>query len=117
MGMCADIVALGPFSPDISQCLEYPPDLYRSTRSGATVVVTLFGITEGSSASRQFASCLGITDPWDFNQHTIDSSKIDVDASREFLQSISGGQEYARDFDKLLALRTRGFQFIFRPNG
>jgi len=115
--MCADIVALGPFIPDITQCLEYPSDLYRSTKSGATVVVTLFGITEGSSASRQFASCLGITDPWDFNQHTIDPSKIDVEALQAFLQSIPQREEYAKDLDKLLVLRAHGFQFIFRPNG
>jgi len=116
MGMCADIVALGPFSPDITQYLEYPPDFYCSTRSGATVVVTLFGISEGSSASRHFASCLGITDPWDFNQHTIDPDKIDVEALRGFLQSMPE-EEYSKDLDKLLVLRMHGFQFIFRPNG
>lgn len=118
MSMCADIIALGPFSPDIAQCLEYPAERYRSTKSSAVVVVTLFGITEGSNASRQFALCLGITDAWDFNQHKIDTSKIDAAVLRAFLQSLSpGAEEYVKDFDRFLILRDHGFQFIFRPNG
>jgi hypothetical protein len=117
MGMCADIVALGPFSPDIVQFLEYPPDLYRATMSGTIIVTTLFGIVEGSSASRQFALCLGISDAWDFNQHKIDPNRIDIAALGRLFQTLSEGESYAKDLNKLLAFRTHGFQFIFRPNG
>jgi len=115
--MCADIVAFGPFSPDIVQCLEYPSDRYRATIDGAVVVTTLFGIVEGSSASRQFALCLGISDPWDFNQHNIDPNKIDVKALEKLIQTLSEGENYAKELNNLLALRVHGFQFIFRPNG
>jgi hypothetical protein len=29
MSLCADIVAWGPYNPDIAQFLEYAPDAYR----------------------------------------------------------------------------------------
>jgi hypothetical protein len=61
MGMCADVVAWGPFSPDIADYLEYPPDFYRSTKSGALVIRVLFGIVEGSTTGHRFAALLGIS--------------------------------------------------------
>ena len=117
MGMSADILAIGPYSPDIALHLGYPPELYCSTRRGALVLATLFGISEGSSASRDFAACLGITDTWDFNQHQIDSRKIDFDRLRSVLSGLGSGDEYNEDLDALIALRKHGFQFLFRPNG
>jgi hypothetical protein len=117
MGMCAEIVAWGPFSSDIAKYLDYPPDFYSSTAPGVMVLTTLFGIVEGSTASREFASCLGISDPWDFSQHKFDADRIDVVALAYLFQTLSEGDAYLKELDRLLALRANGFQFMFRPNG
>jgi len=37
MGMCAEIAAVGPFSGDLVQHLEYGPEFYRGTRDGAVI--------------------------------------------------------------------------------
>lgn len=117
MSLCADIVAWGPYSPDIADYLEYPRDVYRSTKSGALVITELFGIVEGSSASKRFASLLGISDVWDFNQHKLDPEKIDAAALRLLFQELDKRDAYVKDLDALLTLRDHGFHFIFRPNG
>jgi hypothetical protein len=117
MGMCAEIVAFGPYSPDIADYLEYPAEFYRGTKTGALVVRTLFGIAEGSSASREFARCLGISDPWDFNQHKIDSSRIDFVALQFLFKTLAGGEDYSKDAKALAAFKAAGFQFVFAPCG
>jgi hypothetical protein len=117
MSLCADLVAWGPYNSDIARYLEYSPEAYRSTAPGALVVTDLFGIVEGTSASKQFAACFGISDVWDFNQHKIDAEKIDVDRLRSLLQGLSDPERYAKQLEALLALRACGFQFVFRPNG
>jgi hypothetical protein len=117
MSLCADIVAWGPYSPDIADHLEYTPDVYRSTKSGALVLTELFGIVEGSAASKRFASLCGISDVWDFNQHKIDPERIDAAGLRSLFKELDEGETYMKQLDSLLALRSHGFQFIFRPNG
>jgi len=117
MGMAADIIAVGRFSPAIVEYLDYPKDYYRGTRLGCPVVAQLFGITHGSSASREFARCLGITDPWNFNQHKIDPKAIDGEELRAFLATLHEGDDLVRELEGLLGMREEGFEFYFRPNG
>lgn len=114
MGMYAEVIAVGPFKKALVPHLEYPPEVYTSTREGACITVTLFGIVEGSSLSREFASLLGVTDPWDFNQHRLDSSSFDIDGLRQFAGKYP---DYRGSVDALVALRDAGFEFHFRPNG
>jgi hypothetical protein len=117
MGMAADIIAIGPFSLAVVACLEYPPEHYKGTREGSPVIAQLFGITHGSSASREFARCLGITDPWDFNQHKINPLAIKREPLRAFFSSLHDGDDFLRDLERLLVMRDEGFEFYFRPNG
>lgn len=117
MSLCADIVAWGPYSPDIADHLGYPPDFYRSTKPGALVVTELFGIVEGSGPGRQFAFFLGISDVWDFNQHKIEADRIDTAGLRLLFQDLGEGETYVKHLDSLILLRSHGFQFMFRPNG
>ena len=65
MGMYAEVIAIGPFSWDLLDKLEYGKSHYE----GAIVNQTLFGIGEGTTTGHEFAACLGITNGWDFNQH------------------------------------------------
>ena len=110
-------MAWGPYSPDIVEYLEYPRDFYRSTKTGALVITQLFGIVEGTSASKRFASLWGISDAWDFNQHRFDAERIDAAGLRLLFQELDNREAYVKDLDSLLTLRAHGLQFIFRPNG
>jgi hypothetical protein len=117
MGMAADVIGFGPFSHEVAAFLEYSPELYRRTRAGTPVVRQLFGITHGTSASAAFAACLGITDPWDFNQHKISSSAVNVPGLRALFDTLQDGDDFLEDLEAFVALQERGFEFFFRPNG
>jgi hypothetical protein len=117
MGLSAEVLALGPFSREVADLLDYPPSYYATTRPGSRVVTTLFGIVEGSSASREFAEALGISNPWDFDQHCLDPSTVDFGRIRKVLSGFSENTEYLRDADRMEALAKHGFEFIFLPNG
>ena len=97
--------------------LEYLPERYAKTRPGTPVVRQLFGITHGSSASTAFAACLGITDPWDFNQHKIVPANVDVQGLRDFLATLQHGEDFLPDLEAFLVLQAHGFDVFFRPNG
>lgn len=112
--MCAQILAIGPFSADIASYLSYPADMYGKTRNGTVVTHFLFGILEGATLSRRFAALLGIADPWDFNQHHIDPSAIDFVGLNEFADEYP---EYSHDVEAFDILRAAGFAFHFRPEG
>ena len=117
MGMSAEIIAIGPFSADIADALEYPADLYARTRPGVIVFAYLFSMMPGSSASQALAAQFGIDDAWDFNQHNIDPARVDLDALRGFLSTLHEPQDYLADIDRFVRLRDKKFDFFFRPNG
>lgn len=114
MGMCAVVIAIGPFSRSVADFLGYPAELFANTREGAVVTAHLFGILEGSGLSRQFALLLGISDPWDFNQHQIEPSSVDGAGLESFAEAYP---DYADDVGSLRALLSAGFALHFRPEG
>ena len=114
MGMSAEVIAIGPFSPEVAGFLGYPAKLFTNTKEGAIVTCRLFGISEGSTVSRQFAALLGISDPWDFNQHQVDSTMVNVPGLEAFGQRYS---DYDSDVEALKVLLRAGFAFHFRPEG
>ena len=114
MGMCAEIIAIGPFSGKIADRLEYPKDNYSNVREGAIITERLFGILEGTPQSTEFALLLGITDPWDFNQHKVINEKINFQGLKEFAKVY---EYYESDVEKLQILKDNGFEFHFRPVG
>ena len=114
MGMCAEIIAIGRFSRSVVQLMDYRPELYEATQEGARVTRRLFGVSEGSSVSREFAALLGVMDPWDFNEHMVDNTRIDEAGLRKFGRRY---QHYDEDVEILLALRDANFEFHFRPEG
>jgi len=117
MGMSAEILAIGPFSVDIADALEYPAEHYARTRPGVTVFAYLFSVMPGSSTSRSFAEKLGIDDAWDFNQHKIDPAGVDLEGLRAFLCTLQDSADYLRDIPRFVRLREKKFDFFFRPNG
>src|SRR5688572_8676409 len=87
MGMRAEIIAIGPFTKEVAEFLDYPAERYNATPEGAIISRRLFGIGEGSTASRLFAKHLGISNVWDFNQHKLDNRNIDFVGLREFVET------------------------------
>ena len=114
MGMCAEIIAIGPFSKEIIGFLDYRPDLYATTAEGSMISRRLFGISEGSSLSSEFAELLGVRDAWDFNQHKIENGKIDFVGLKRFCEIYD---HYADDVNALEVLAKSGFEMHFRPEG
>ena len=114
MGMFAEVICIGPYSKKIEEHLEYSKELYSKASEGAIVNQTLFGIEEGNELSGQLASMLGITDPWDFNQHKISSTAIDIEALKRFGQQYLA---YSKDVVVLQVLLESGFELHFSPNG
>lgn len=114
MGMFAEILAIGKFNQSIVNYLEYPEDFYKDTKDDVAVLVGLFGIREGSSLSREFAALLGLTDPWDFNQHKLDPKHFDKNGLNQWV-NIYG--DYKEDLKALFALADEEFEFYFLPNG
>lgn len=84
MGMAANLIGIGAFKNELIGHFEYPAQYYKNTKEGMILTRELFGIYEGSSVSREFASFLGINDAWDFNQHKLDSKKIDFEGLQDF---------------------------------
>ncbi len=114
MGMCAELIAVGPYSKSVCTYLDYPPERYASTMEGAVISRRLFGILQGSTVSREFAGLLGIVNPWVFSQHKVLPSRVDVAGLREFGVRYSEYEEDVRAFEALLSA---GFEFHFRPEG
>jgi len=114
MGMAAEVIGIGTYKQNLSECYEYSKSIYDGTKEGAIITVPLFGILEGSTLSREFASLLGISDTWDFNQHVITPNKVDRTGLIEFCNRYS---DYSEDCIYFLKLLDSGYTFHFRPCG
>ena len=106
MGMAAYVTALGHYHPVLGSYLGIGDDDKVIT---GTLVMVDSDHCVTSESSRYLASALGITDPWDFNQHFFDYEKIDFDV----VGAVMGieGVEWIR------VLGRAGFRFCYRPNG
>ncbi len=112
--MCAEIIAVGPYSESVGHFMEYPEQHYASTLAGSIITRRLFGIIEGSTLSREFAFLLGVTDPWDFSQHRLSHTLFDTVGLMEFGRRYP---DYLQDVESLIGLMSAGFEFHFRPEG
>lgn len=108
MGMAAEVIAIGPFSKDIVNNLEYPKELYANVKDGTKIAQNVFSIDSGSTESQKLAKAFKI-DPWNFNQHLLNSHQADLNLLKELFS-----EEEVEDF---VALRNAGFDFFFLPNG
>ncbi|WNG46651.1 hypothetical protein F0U60_22955 [Archangium minus] len=103
----AEILAVGPFRRELVPFLEYPANLYEGTREGTPMIVHFVEANLDSGEAHALAACFG-ADPWDFNTHTLDPWRADLEALRELLEE--AGDEYVTRF---VALRAAGYRFHF----
>ena len=117
MGMEAEIQAIGPYSKDIAEYLMYPADLYKDTKEGAEIMVWVCSVNT-SRASEELAECFCIK-PWDFNQHAFTIFHVEsIDFARvQGLVDKGGGCPDIGVEVVVRALVSKGFKFIFLPNG
>ena len=117
MGMEAEIQAIGPYSKDIAEYLMYPADLYKDTKEGAEIMAWVCSVNT-SSQSEELAECFGVK-PWDFNQHIFEIYLVgDIDFARVqgLVDKGGGGPDIGVEV-VVRALVSKGFKFIFLPNG
>lgn len=114
MGMCAGLIAAGPFSPAVAAFLDHPAERFATARQGAIVKRRLIGIEEGSTMSREFATVLRNSDPWDFNRHAVDPALVDRPGLLSFAAAYL---HYGDDVRALGVLLDAGFDIHCRPEG
>ncbi len=117
MALCVAVLAIGPFRRALVSHYEYPGGHYSNTQDGVPVVRELFGILEGTRTGTEFAQMLGISNPWDFNQHKIHPQNIDFAALRALLSPFEYADDYLRDLDALQAFASEGYDLYFLPHG
>lgn len=114
MGMDAQLIGVGPFSPMIKEHLDYQPSCYDGVERG-TIIITILATCSSTAQSRKLAAALDI-DPWDFSQHrllTLSHSQIERAG-----EAIAGGEDSAMLMAERLSLFVAcGFTFFYLPNG
>ena len=106
MGLDAEVIAIGPFSPSIVSAMEYAPEFYASVQAGAKVIVHVF-LASTSSASRELANAFGV-DSMELGKHHLDPNVADIDKLTELFGEA--------DVAQFKILRESGFDFYYAPN-
>lgn len=119
MGMESELLCIGKFSKEISNCLDYPDYYYDNVKKDAPVTSHLFQCVT-ADGSYNLALAFNI-DPWDFNTHYMKFYKINNDIIANLYKLLndnyicpSWGEE---DIDKLKKLVDYKFYFFFLPHG
>lgn len=113
MSMDAFVLAVGPFKRGFEHYMPYESENYDSVPDGCTVVTTFFQCST-TSQSRSLAALLGITDPWDFTQHKIDPSKVDLENIKVLFDY---DEDICFDCEGFAALAEAGFIILYCPEG
>ncbi|WP_431047900.1 hypothetical protein [Roseateles sp. L2-2] len=107
MGLDAQVIAIGPFSQEIANSLEYAAQRYAGVPVGATVITTIF-LAPTSSDSHALAEAFGVG-AFEMGKHHLDADKVDLAQLRDLCSE--------RETADFLNLRAHGFQFYYLPNG
>lgn len=100
------VIAVGPFTSTIADCLEYPPERYAETREGVMVVTSLFGSWSPGSMEELMAA-------FGADAASGCGQRLDaVLANLEALRVLMGEEDVAR----FKRVRAAGFRFYFVPD-
>jgi hypothetical protein len=106
MGLDAQVIAIGPFSPSVLPALEYGPEFYAGVQPGNTVVSNVF-LACTSEASHQLAAAFGVG-AMELGKHELRPER----ANHELLAQEFGEQ----NLEQFLLLAQAGFRFFYLPN-
>ena len=107
MGLDAQVIAIGPFSQEVADSLEYGAQRYAGVPVGATVITTMF-LAPTSSDSHALAAAFGVG-ALEMGKHHLDAGRADLTQLRDLCSE--------REVADFLNLRAHGFQFYYLPNG
>lgn len=106
MGLDAQVIAIGPFSSEVTSALEYGENLYADVEPGASVVTNVF-IAGSSDVSYRLASAFGVG-AMDLGKHKLDPRNADISK----LIDVFGESNVAQ----FQCLARNGFNFFYIPN-
>ena len=106
MGLDAQVIAVGPFSPEVLPALEYAPARYAGVSPGTTVVTNVF-VACTSEASYQLAAAFGVG-AMELGKHELHPEL----ANQKLLAEVFGKQ----NLEQFLLLAKTGFRFYYLPN-
>lgn len=106
MSVDAKIIVIGPFAPEIADCLDYPADNYKDVDPGTVVVAHYFHCST-RSYSNLLAEAVG-TNLTDFRTHNIKPRNI-----RWTELSTAFGAEETDQLRRLVAAK---FALIYLPD-
>ncbi len=106
MGLDAQVIGVGAFSPAVVEALEYGASFYEGVEQGATVITNVF-IAGNSDDSRMLAAAFGVG-AMELGRHQLDPAK----ANTEWLREAFGEAGVAN----FVCLAEHGFEFFYLPN-
>jgi len=106
MGLDAQVIAIGPYSDDVSSSLEYGPRFYSEVTAGTVVVTNVF-IAVTSDTSHRLAAAFGVG-AMELGKHKLDPSR----ANLAELTAVFGDTNVAQ----FQCLARNGFSFFYLPN-
>lgn len=111
MSTSAHILALGPYDPQIADCLEYPPGWYGDTKPGSVVFAEFFEVYTRDGA-QELARAFG-AQLWGFSTHELVPANFEAAAAS--LGEMFGEDELAHNLQQLCQLAAvPGWRFFFR---
>ncbi|WP_431258423.1 hypothetical protein ACQ86G_28590 [Roseateles chitinivorans] len=81
MGLDAQVIAIGPFSSEIADALEYNAQRYADVADGATVITTIF-LAPTTGDSHALAAAFGVV-AFETGKHHLDGQKADLTLLRD----------------------------------
>ena len=118
MSTNAFLLAIGPYSTAIADCLEYQASLYveAQTPPGSTVFGHLFPCQDAGQ-SEELARVLGVG-MWAFTEHEITAAQVSPRTqTAEELEDFELEIGLEGELDRLQRLLAAGFRVYYRPNG
>jgi hypothetical protein len=106
MGLDAQLVAIGPFTPRLIPFLEYPSDFYASVPEGATIIECFYTCLT-SDESHRLAAAFGVG-ALELHRHVLDSGAADLTTLATLWEP--------QTVEAFYQLRESGFQFYYLPN-
>lgn len=106
MGLNAQVIAIGPYSDEVSSSLEYGSCFYSDVAPGTVVVTNIF-LAGTSDASHKLALAFGVG-AMELGKHKLNPSNANIQNLTEIF-----GETNVAQFQCLVR---NGFSFFFLPN-